>query len=61
MVSLRLGLASLGSIALIPVVLYAIGRSEPVVALSVVSVLLIAASLYLMFSPHAQDESTTSH
>lgn len=49
-------IAAVGSLALVPVVLYAIGRSDPLVAFSVVCVVLIAGSLYLMFGP-AESES----
>lgn len=48
-----------GLLALLPVVpvtLYILDRSTTYVALSLVSVLLVTASLYLMFSPDENDE-----
>jgi len=47
--------AAVGSVALVPVALFAIGRSEPMIALSMLCVLLITASLYLMFGPAESD------
>jgi hypothetical protein len=41
----------LGLLALVPVGLFALARSEPAVALSAVCVLLIVASLVTMFRP----------
>jgi hypothetical protein len=41
----------IGLLALVPVALFALARSEPVVALSAVCVLLIVASLVTMFRP----------
>ena len=42
----------LAVLPLAPVTLYILDRSEMYVALSLVSVVLVAASLYLMFSPN---------
>jgi len=47
----QLVVAVLAALPLVPVALYIADRSTPYVALSLVSVLLIVASLYLMFSP----------
>jgi len=44
-------LAAVALLALLPVVAYILGRTSPVVALSLVSVLIIGFSLYLMLSP----------
>jgi NADH:ubiquinone oxidoreductase subunit 6 (subunit J) len=41
----------LAVLPLVPVTLYILNQSTAYVALSLVSVLLVAASLYLMFSP----------
>lgn len=41
----------LAALPLVPVALYILDRSTAYVALSLVSVLLVAASLYLMFGP----------
>lgn len=46
----RLTLSGLSLLALVPVVAFALGRPAPVVGLSVVSVVLITASIYLMFA-----------
>ncbi len=50
-VSVRL-LAALGAaLALVPVGIFLLGRGYPSVALALVNVLLIAGSLYYLFSP----------
>ncbi|MFB6122141.1 MAG: hypothetical protein ABEJ78_01600 [Haloferacaceae archaeon] len=62
MVSVR-HLPILGLLALVPVALYT-AQIHPVVALSLVSVVIIGASLYLMFSPTADEtagESASAH
>ena len=46
----------LAVLPLVPVTLYILDRSTTYVALSLVSVLLVTASLYLMFSPNENDE-----
>ena len=51
MVSLRLLAALLVSVALVPVVLFLLGKGELSVLTSVGCVLLIAASVFVMFSP----------
>lgn len=52
-----LRIAVVGLIALVPVSLYAISRSDPAVAFSVLCVLLITGSLYLMFGPAESETS----
>ena len=44
-------LALVGLLAMVPVALFALGRSAPEVVLSLVCVLLIVGSLVVMFSP----------
>jgi hypothetical protein len=44
-------LVLIGLLAVVPVVAYAFGRGSPVIAISLVSVLLIAGALYLMVGP----------
>lgn len=53
-------LVVLALFALAPVAMYITGRTEPVVSLSLVSVAVIAASLYWMFGP-SQAEQTSAH
>lgn len=49
-------------VALAPVVIFLLDRNEPAVALSIVSVLLIAASYWLMFSPaEGSSEGVAGH
>lgn len=45
--------ALVGLLALVPVALFAADRGEPVVAVALVNVLLIAGSLYVALSPVA--------
>lgn len=56
MVSVRI-LPILGLLALVPVALYTM-QIHPIVALSLVSVVIIGVSLYLMFLP-SQGETTS--
>lgn len=49
-----------GLLALVPVALFALGRADPAVALSLVSVVVVAASLYLMFLPGESEVPPTS-
>ncbi|MFB6183975.1 MAG: hypothetical protein ABEI96_05415 [Haloarculaceae archaeon] len=42
--------AGIALLAVVPVVLFVVGRSDPIVGLSVLSVFIIAMSLYYMFS-----------
>lgn len=49
--------AGLALVALVPVVLYLTNRSEPIVGFSVVSVFIIAASLYMMFGPSEAEQA----
>ena len=53
-----LALAALTALALVPGGVFAFGRSEPIVVLSAVCVLLVAASLYLMFEPRGRSQVT---
>lgn len=52
--------AVLALLALVPMAVYVADRGESVVALSAVSVVLIAASLYLVFGPASGDDIATS-
>ena len=49
----------LAVLPLVPVTLYILDRSTAYVALSLVSVLLVAVSLYLMFSPSSGESHGT--
>lgn len=59
-ISMRYGTV-LVLVALAPVVVFLLDRNEPAVALSIVSVVLIAASYWLMFSPAEGSESHAGH
>jgi len=52
-------LTVLALLALVPVVAFIVGDASPIVALSLVSVLIIGGSLYLMFSPSEADVAAT--
>jgi hypothetical protein len=54
-------LSGLGLLALLPVVAYLFARGELVVAFSVVNVLLIVGSVYLMFAPVDTGEANHGH
>lgn len=43
--------AAIALLAVLPVVLFLVGRETPIVGLSILSVAVIAMSLYYMFSP----------
>jgi hypothetical protein len=54
-------LAGIGLLALVPVGLYLSELSRPIVALSLVSVVIIAASVYVMFGPAEGDDHHAAH
>lgn len=58
-VSLR-SLPIIALLALVPVVAFLTGRLEPVVALALVNVVIIATSLYWMFGP-SRAERASAH
>jgi hypothetical protein len=54
----QLVVTALAALPLIPVALYILDRSTAYVALSLVSVVIVAVSLYLMFGPDEGSEAT---
>jgi len=54
----QLVVAALAALPLVPVAVYIADRSTAYVALSLVSVLVVAVSLYLMFGPSGGTDTT---
>jgi 4-amino-4-deoxy-L-arabinose transferase-like glycosyltransferase len=58
---LPLAAAAIVLVAIAADVVFALDRSETVIALSVVSTVIIAASVFLMFGGGEDDETSPSH
>jgi hypothetical protein len=54
----QLVVAALAALPLVPVALYIADQSTAYVALSLVSVVIVAGSLYLMFGPSGRADAT---
>jgi hypothetical protein len=52
---------ALALLALLPVGLYLVDQSAPIISLSLVSVVIIAASLYVMFGPAEKVSTNQTH